>query len=164
MKKIRDEEKVKIVDLIDRRKLVEQRRDHLIMMKRKSKVQPTVKKEQREIKFEGVEQLYQKVNEMGPVIMDPSKCEAIIPATMTVNKKATLMVILRDINNNLVSGSCEELYVSVQASKSDEIVTLEPIDQVSSGRYKTAFIPSRYGDHVISIQIDGHHIANSPCK
>ena len=162
MRKTRDEEKVKVVDLINRRKTLEQRRDHLIMMKGKSRLEPA-RKVQKEISFKGVEWLHEEVNKLGFVPLDPSKCEVVIP-TMIVNKETTLMITVRDINNDVVSDSSEELNVSVQISKGDETIIVGPIDEAGGGRYKVAFTPIRCGYHVISVLVDEHHIPGSPYK
>ena len=104
--KAKDEERMKVVDLVNRRKILEQRRDHLMVIKRNSRLDP-VRKEQREIKYERMKQLHQEVNKLGRVL-DPSKCEVTIP-TMIENKKITLMITVSDINNDLVSDSSDDL-------------------------------------------------------
>ena len=163
MKRTREEATVKVVDLINRRKILEQRTDHLMTMKRGSKLEP-VRKEQIEIKFQGVKELHQEINKLG-LTLDPSKCEVVIPA-MIENKETIVMVTVRDINNDLVSDSIEEINVSVQVTKNGEATAVNPIKikEVGSGRYKTTFTPARCGHHVIIIQVDGHHISGSPYK
>ena len=162
MKKTKEEEKVKAADLISRRRILEQRRDHLMAMKMKSKLGP-VRKEQRKIKFDGVEQLQLGLRQLGFIPLDPNKCEAAIPR-LIVNKETAVMITVRDINNDLVSDSSEELNVSVQMIKNGEPVAVKGITEVDSGRYNAVFTPSRCGDHVISIQVDGQHIPDSPFR
>ena len=162
MKKTKEEENVKVADLISRRKILEQRRDHLMVMKRKSKLE-SVRKEQRRIKFEGVEELQLGVNKLGSIPLDPKKCEAAIPR-LIVNKETAITIVVRDINHDLVSDSSEELNVSVQMVKNGEPVAVKAITEVDSGRYNAVFTPSRCGDHVISIRVDGHCIPDSPFR
>ena len=131
-----------------------------MVMKSRSKLEPT-KKEQKEISFKGVEWLQQEVKRLGFIPLDPSKCEVVIPIMM-VNKETTLMITVRDINNDLVCGSSEELRVSVQFFKSGEAISVGPINEVGGGRYNATFTPVRYGDHMISVMVDGCHISYSP--
>ena len=98
---------LKVADLIKRWKILEQRRDHLIMMRRKSKLE-LVRREQRKVKLEETGQLQLRINKLGPTPLDPSKCEVSIPTPM-VNKESKLMITVRDINNDLVTDSSEEI-------------------------------------------------------
>ena len=161
IKKIK-EEKVNTADLVSRRKILEQRRDHLVVMKRKSQLE-SVRKEQRKIKFDGVEQLRLGVNQLEFTPLDPNKCEAAIPS-LIVNKETVVIIAVRDINNNLVSDSSEELNVSVQMAKNGEAIAVKAITELYNGRYNAVFTPSRCKDHVISIKVDGHHIPDSPFR
>ena len=150
MKKTREEETVKIVDLTNRRKILEQRKDHLMTMKRG--LDP-VREEPEEIMFEGVEQLHQEVNKLRPVPMDHTKCEAAVPP-LIVNKEATLMIRLSDMNNGLVSQPRE------LANNHTSIA----VKEVGHGMYKVMFTPSKCSNHMISILANGHHISGSPYK
>ena len=161
-KKTKEEEKVNAPDLISRRKILEQRRDHLVVMKRKSQLE-SVRKEQRKMKFDGVEQLQLGINQLGFIPLDPNKCEAAIPS-LIVNKETVVIITVRDINNDLVSDSSEELDVSVQIVKNGEAVAVKAITELDNGRYNALFIPNRCGDHVVSVKVDGHHIPDSPFR
>ena len=161
-KKTKEEEKVNAADLIGRRKILEQRRDHLVIMKRKSQLEP-VRKEQRKMKFDGVQQLQLGINQLGLIPLDPNKCEAAIPS-LIVNKETVAIITVRDINNDLVSDSSEELDVSVQMVKNGEVVAVKAITELDNGRYNALFTPNRCGDHVISVKVDGHHIPDSPFR
>ena len=55
MKKTR-ESKVTTTELVRRRKILERRQDHQMLMKRRSRLEPVVK-EQREVEYEGAEHL-----------------------------------------------------------------------------------------------------------
>ena len=161
VKKVRREEAtVKVVELINKNKILQQRADDLMLIKSGSKLEP-VRKEQLELKFQEVRGLCQEINKLG-LTLDPNKCEIAIP-TMIVNKEATIMLTVRNINNNLISDISEEMNVSVQAAKSGEAIAVK-IKELGSGRYKTTFTPTRCGYHMVTVQVDGHHISGSPCK
>lgn len=151
MKKTR-EETMKVVDLINRRKILKQRRDHLMTMKRGSMLGP-VREKQEEIMFEGVEQLHQDVNKLRPVPMDHTKCGAAVPA-LIVNKEATLMIRLSDTNNDFVS----------QPREFPKNTTSITLTEVSCGTCKVMFTPSKCSNHMMSILANGHHIPGSPYK
>ena len=58
-------------------------------------------KEQEEIMFEGMERLHQEVNKLRPEPLDQSKLNAAVPL-LIVNKENSLMVKVRDMNNDIV--------------------------------------------------------------
>ena len=150
MKKTRDEGTVTVVDLINRRKILEQRRDHLKVMRRGSMLEP-VSEEQEEIMLEGVERLHQEVNKLRAVPMDHRKFEAAIPL-LIVNKEATLMIKLNDM--------IDDNFVSQPAKNSTPI----RVKEVGHGTFEVLFTPSKCSNHMMSILSDGHHIPGSPYK
>ena len=84
--------------------------------------------------------------------------------TVTVNKEATLVIILRDSYNGFLIGEREKLSVSVSFDKTMEQVIVKPIKELSGGRYKASFTASRCGHYTISIIVDGYHIPDDPHK
>ena len=158
MKKTREEQTLKVVDLINKRKILEQRRDHLMIMKTRSKFKPIkniepVMKEQEEIMFEGIEQLHQEVNKLRPVPLDQSKLNATIPP-LIVNKENSLLIKVRHMNNDLVSQP-------LQLSDNNEVIAMK---ELGCGTYKLTFVPSKCGNYMMSIMANGQHIPGSPYK
>ena len=84
--------------------------------------------------------------------------------TVTVNKEATLMITLRDIDNDFVINKSEKLTMRVLFDKIMEHVFVKPIKEVRDGRYEASFTATRCGYYMISIIFDGHHIPGSPYK
>ena len=84
--------------------------------------------------------------------------------TVTVNKEATLIITLRDIDNDFVINKSDKLTVNVLFDKTMESVTIKPIKEVGSGRYEASFTATRCGYYMISIIVDGHNIPGSPYK
>ena len=135
-----------------------------MIMKRRSRLEP-VMKEQREVEYEEMERLCEEVTKLGGFLpLDPSKCEVTFPTAMTVmNKVTSLMVTLRDVNGGIVDDKSSEVEVSM-TTKTGEAIVVEPVKDVSGGNYTASFTPRTFGDHMISIAVDGQHIPGSPHK
>ena len=151
-------------ELVRRRKILEQRQDHLMIMKRRSRLEPAMK-EQREVEYGEVERLCEEVTKLGGFLPpDPSKCEVTFPTAMTVmNKVTSLMITLRDVNGDIVDDKSSEVEVSM-TTKTGEAIVVGPVKDVSGGNYTASFTPRTFGDHMISIAVDGQHIPGSPHK
>ena len=87
----------------------------------------------------------------------------IIP-TVTVNKEATLMITLRDSDNDFVINYSDKITVDVLFDKTMEHVFVKPVEEVSGGIYEASFTANKCGYYMISIIVDGHHIPGSPFK
>ena len=110
-------------ELTKRRMILEQRSDHLKKMKQRSRLEP-VMSEQAELEFDGIEQLCQAVNRLGFIPLKPSKCEVVIPPVI-VKRKITLMIMLKNKNNNPVTDSSKELNVFIENIRDGEVHTSE---------------------------------------
>ena len=84
--------------------------------------------------------------------------------TVTVNKEATLMITLRDIDNDFVINKSDKVTVKLLFDKTKECAFVKPIEEVGNGRYEASFTGTRCGYYMISIIVDGHHIPGSPYK
>ena len=157
-----DEGKMRADELTKRRMILEQRSDHLKEMKNRSRLEP-VMSEQAEPEFDNIEQLSQTIRLLGYTPLDPSKCEVVIPPVI-VKKAMTLMIMLKNKNNNPVTRSCAEINVIVKKTKGGEAIQVRAIKEVGGGRYEASFTASRCGYYMISIIVDGHHIPSSPYK
>ena len=162
MMKKTNEEKMRAEELTKRRMILEQRSDHLKEMKNRSRLEP-VMSELAEAEFENIELLYEAVNKLGFIPLEPSKCEVVIPPVI-VKKKTTLMIMLKNKNNNPVTNSSEELNVLIENMRGNESIQVRAIKEVGGGRYEASFTASRCEYYMISIIVDGHHIAASPYK
>jgi len=151
-------------ELVRRRKILKQRQDHLVLMKRGSRLEPVVK-EQREVEYRELEHLCEEVTKLGRYLpLDPSKCEMTFPtAMMVVNKETSLIIKLKDVNGDLVDDSGSEIEVSV-TTKTGEAIVVGPVKDVSCGSYIVSFTPRSLGDHVISIVVGGNCLPGSPLK
>ena len=156
------EGKMRAEELTKRRMILEQRSDYLKEVKKRSKLEP-VMSEQVEPEFENIEQLSQTIKMLGYIPLDPSKCEAVIPPVI-VKKKTTLMITLKNKNNNPVTDTSKELNVFIENIRDGEAMQVRTIKEVGVGRYEASFTASRYGYYMISIIVDGHHIPGSPYK
>ena len=157
-----DEGKMRAEELTKRRMILEQRSDHLKEMKKRSRLQP-VTSEQAEPEFENIEQLCETINKLGCIPVDPSKCEVVIPPVI-VKKKTTLMITLKNKNNNPITDASKQLNVFIENTRDGEATKVRTIKEVGGGRYEASFTASRCGYYMISIIVDGHHIPGSPYK
>ena len=154
--------KMRSEELTKRRMILEQRSDHLKKMKQRSRLEP-VMSEQAEIQFDNIEQLCEAVNKLRYNPLEPSKCEVVIPP-VTVKKKTTLMITLKNKNNSPVTNASKELNVFIENIRDGEAIQVRAIKEVGGGRYEASFTASRCGYYMISIIVDGHHIPGSPYK
>ena len=158
-----DEGKMRAEELTKRRMILKQRSDHLKEMKNRSTLQPVIS-EQAKPEFDNIEQLSQTIRLLGYTPLDPSKCEVDIIPPVIVKKMTTLMIMLKNKNNNPVTRSCAEINVIVKKTKGGEAIQVRAIKEVGGGRYEASFTASRCGYYMISIIVDGHHIPGSPYK
>ena len=157
-----NEEKMRAEELTKRRMMLEQQSDLLKEMKKRSRLEP-VMSELAKPEFENIEPLCRAVNKLPFVPVDPSKCEVVIPPVI-VKKKTTLMIMLKNKNNNPVTNNSEELNVFIENIRDGKAIQVRPIKEVGGGRYEASFTLSKCGHYMISIIVDGHHIAGSPYK
>ena len=149
-------------ELVKRRKILERRQDHLMIMKKRSRLEPAIN-EQREVEYGEVDRLCEEVTKLGGFPLDPSKCEVTFPTAMAMNKETSLIVTLRDVNGDIVDDKSSEVEVSV-TTKTGEAIVVGPVKDISGGNYTVPFTPRTLGDHMISIVVDGQHIPGSPHK
>ena len=84
--------------------------------------------------------------------------------TATVKEETTLMIMLRDSDNDFVTDKSKTLTVTVLFDKTKEYIFVKPIKEMGGGRYEASFNASICGYYMISIIVDGHHILGSPYK
>jgi len=80
-----------------------------------------------------------------------------------INKENSLVLTLKDINDDVVVGKTGAIQVLVM-DKSFEAVAVKPVLDIGGGNYTVSFTPWTLGDHVISVVVDGQHILDSPHK
>ena len=156
------EGKMRAEELTKKRMILEQRSDHLKEMKKRSRLEP-VMSEQVEPEFENIEQLCKAVNKLPFVPLDANKCDVIIPPVI-VKKMMTLMITLKNKNNNPLTDTSKELNVFIENTRGGEAIQVRSIKEVGGGIYEASFTASRCGYYMISIIVDGHHIPGSPYK
>jgi len=80
-----------------------------------------------------------------------------------INKENSLLLALKDINSDVVVGKTGAIQVLV-INKNFEVVAVKPVLDIGGGKYTASFTPRTFGDHVISVVVDGQHIPGSPHK
>ena len=71
--------------------------------------------------------------------------------------------MLKDINDVVVVGKTGAIQVLVM-NENFESVEVKPVQDIGGGNYTVFFTPRTFGDHVISITVEGQHIPGSPHK
>ena len=150
-------------ELTKKRMILEQRSDHLKEMKKRSRLEPVMSEQVEPAEFENIEQLCKAVNKLPFVPLDPNKCDVIIPPVI-VKKMTTLMITLKNKNNNPLTDTSKELNVFIENIRDGEAIQVKSIKEVGGGKYEASFTVSRCGYCMISIIVDGHHIPGSPYK
>ena len=87
----------------------------------------------------------------------------VIPPVI-VKKITTLMIMLKNKNNNPVTNCSKELNVFIENVRDDKAIQVRPIKEVGGGRYDTSFTINTFGHYMISVTVDGHHIPGIPYK
>ena len=144
-----DEEKVRAEGLTKRRTILEQQSDHLKEMKNRSRLDP-VMSEQVEPEFKNIETLCRAVNKLRLIPVNPNKCEVVI-SPVIMKKTMTLIIMLKNKNNNPVTNYSEELNVFIENVRDGKAIQVRPINEVGGGRYDTSFTINRCGHYMISI-------------
>ena len=111
-----NEERMRVEELTKRRMILQQQSDCLKEMKNKLRLEP-VMSEQVEPEFENMETLCRAVNKLQLIPVDPSKCEVVIPPVI-VKKMTTLMIMLKNKNNNPITNCSEKLNVFIENVRS----------------------------------------------
>ena len=125
-------------ELVRRRKILERRQDHLMLMKSRSRLEP-VMNEQGETEYRKLEHLCEEVTKLGKFPLDPRKCAVTFPSEMTtVNGEVSLMItIIVDVNGDIVDRKVE---VSV-TTKTGEAIAVIPVKDIVDGNYTVSFTP-----------------------
>ena len=99
----------------------------------------------------------------GSLSLNSSKCKVSFPPVVIINKENSLVLTLKDINDDNAVGRAGTIQVLVM-NKNFESVTVKPVLDIGGGNYSISFTPTTLGDHVISVVVDGQHIPGSPHK
>ena len=92
-------------------------------------------------------------------------CIEDTPANIAINKSATLGVVLKDTKGQPISNASAAITAKVTLSSIDDDSLVTPIVLESgNGKYSVTFTPWRYIDHIVSVQVNGNHVNDSPVK
>ena len=95
--------------------------------------------------------------------MSSSKCKVLFPEVVVINKEHSLVLTIRDINDDNAVGRASTTQVLVM-NKNFEPVAVQPVLDIGGGNYTVSFTPTTLGDHMISVLVDGQHVPGSPHK
>jgi len=95
--------------------------------------------------------------------LSSSKCKVLFPEVVVINKEHSLVLTIRDINDDNAVGRASTTQVLVM-NKNFEPVAVQPVLDIGGGNYTVSFTPTTLGDHMISVLVDGQHVPGSPHK
>lgn len=155
-------ENLKDDELIGKSKILQQRRDHLRIMKEHSKID-LKESDDGEISYKEAEKLFvEMASKIEGFSVDPSKCSVIIPK-LAVNKQAIITVVLKNIYNGVVNDGASKITISL-TDQSGQVVILEVSQEIGDGIYEAVFIPKTHGSYELSVLVGEEHIIGSPYR
>jgi len=112
--------------------------------------------------FYQVDSIQEKITNFGAFI-DLVNCSIEgIPETFDMYQTVTITLTLRNVKGQGLCNITDLINAQVSCSSSLPIRTT--IKEVGDGEYSVSFFVMRVEKHVISIQVNGEHIANSPIE
>ena len=112
--------------------------------------------------FYQMDKIKEVVESLG-VIIDIQQCYIEdIPDKIFVDVLVSIRVVLKDTKGQPICNASKAITVKVTpVIVADNSVT-PVIEELKNGIYAVLFAPKRYRNHIVSIQINGNHISESP--
>ena len=108
----------------------------------------------------------EKINveiEQVAIFVDLQQCRIEnVPAEVHEKEMATLKVILKDTKGRPICNAANIFMAGVTTAANNEIAST--VKELGNGKYSVSFTPVAPVELVVSVQINGMHIANSPTK
>ena len=86
-----------------------------------------------------------------------------LPSSIHTKGTVTLKLILKDTKGKPIRNAANTLIVEIATHPLASNVT-PSVEELGDGKYSISFTPAACGDYVISIQVNGIHVSNSPAK
>jgi len=155
-------EKLKDDQLTRRTKILQQRRDHLKVMKEQSKFDLR-ETEDGEVTCQEAEKLFfEMASKIEGFPVDPSKCSVTI-SKLAVNKEAAVTVVVKNTYNGIVTDAASKINIAL-TDNFGRVSEVGVVKVVSDGKYEAMFIPKKHGNYELSVLVDEEHIPGSPYK
>ena len=104
--------------------------------------------------------MYEEIQQVAnPVDLEQCSIEDV-PLEAYDNQPVTVKVILKDTKGQPICNVGNTFTAEVTAPTMKNVIP--SVKELGDGKYSVSFTPVALGDHVISIQINGMHISNSP--
>ena len=87
-----------------------------------------------------------------------------IPEKIYINESVTIGVILKYIKGQPISNANKAITTEVTLPLIDDSSITSIVLQSEDGKYSVVFTPIRYRNHIVFIQVSGHHVSNSPVE
>ena len=112
--------------------------------------------------FYQMDKIKEVVKSLGVVIDLQQCCIEDIPEKIYVDESVSVEVILKDTKGQPVSNASKAITTEVTLPLIDDSSVTSIVMESGDGKYSVIFTPKRYQNHIVSIQVNGHHISNSP--
>ena len=87
-----------------------------------------------------------------------------VPKTIDTYKMVTIKVILKDTKGQGLCNVGDLINAQVSCCTTTNELITSTVNELGNGEYYVSFLPMVTNTHVVSIQINGEHIANSPIE
>ena len=114
--------------------------------------------------FYQIDKIKEVVKGLGVIIDLQQCCVKDIPEKIYVDESVTIGVILKDIKGQPISNANKAIKTEVTLPFINDNSVTSIVLESGDGKYSVVFTPKRYGNHIVSIQVNGHHISNSPVE
>ena len=115
-----------------------------------------------------MDKIKQVVASLGLVIDLQQSCLEDIPAKIFKYESASIIVILKDTKGQSIHNARDAITAKVSLSPphdDDDDKSITPIViELENGKYSVIFTPKSFSYHIVSIQVNGHHISGSPVR
>ena len=97
------------------------------------------------------------------VFVDLQKCcIQNVPEEIHKKEKITLRVVLKDIKSQPICNAPDIIIVKIKTASNNNITS--SVKEIRNGKYSVSFIPVEVLEHVVTIQINGMDISDSPLR
>ena len=142
-------------EIMSARKQMLERTEHLIRHHGSSQLPPVTKPTK--TVFYCLDKVTTEIEQVS-LFVDLKQCH--IESSAYEKETLTLKVILKDTEDQPICNAADIITVGITTPLTSNVT--QSVMELGNGKYSVSFTPVACGNHVISIQINGLHISNSP--
>ena len=149
-------------EIMSAKKQMLERTEHLQELHDDSPMDPVTKPST--TVFYQMDKIKEVVKSLGVVIDLQQCCIEDIPEKIYANESVSIGIILKDIKGRPISNASKTITTEVTLPFIDDSLVTSIVMESGDGKYSVIFTPKRYQNHIVSIQVNGYHISNSPVE